>query len=206
MADADDLPPPDEPKRRRRKERFKERDERDDDDIDDRPAKKRAVEPEEDDDSDDIPPSDRVPVTMLLALIGGALVLLTMCVGCGVWSWSTLFGLGSGGGGGGWAADEFVVTSADFQRPRTPFDSPRVSWAVNTVQDPSKQKQYFVVMQCSGQEVIEPLSPFGKGWSTTKSQIVPQFQGLNGPVEVWVEHRANRSVPGTRVSNVYTAR
>ncbi len=222
MADDTDDRPAEPRKAKEPKPRFKERDDTNEED-DDRPRKKRRAaegedEPRPNDRRDDAPPkrkrrvsddADRgprvksnegPPVLMLLALIGSAVGLLAVCVGCGWWSWVWLVGGGDFGG-----VNELEVVSASRQSPLTPFDSPRVQWEVKALRDTStKDGQYYLVMKCGTQEVTKPLSPGGKGWSASGGGPELGLKGSSGPLEVWVEKRRTQvAKDGTVVSNVY---
>lgn len=222
MSDDDD-DRPDEPKKTKTKgpkKRFQERDDTGDDD-DDRPRKKRRTDDEDADDRPDdddkpkkkrrvvtdedrgprVQTNDGPPVMMLLALIGSAIGLLAVCIGCGWWSWVAIVGGGDFGG----SANEFEVTSVSRQAGLRPSDAPSVYWAVAAKRTTStKDGQYYLVMKCGNQTATKKIDPNGgKGWSASGGGQELTLKGSSGPLEVWVEKRPNPVASGTVVSNVF---
>lgn len=197
------------------KPRFKERKDRDDEDDDDRP-RKRSREDDDDDDEDDddegegrgrrrrarqrVVGSDRPPVLFLLGLVFGT-VLLLGCCGVGGWgAYSVLVGGGSGFNFG----SEVEITGASRLSGFGPNTAPTVSWfTVGKANVADFSGAYFVVMKCGGKTHVEPHPIPIKAMTVSGSKPIPEFRGLTGPVEVWVERRTNPNKDGTRVSNVY---
>ncbi|MCU0702445.1 MAG: hypothetical protein MUF18_00450 [Fimbriiglobus sp.] len=187
----DDRPP----KRRRNTE----------DDKDERPTRTRR----KNDDGPRLKANDSIPIVMLIAFIGSAVALLTVCIGCGWFSFDLLVGGGrsggSGGDGGGWSGHEFALTNVSRTPGIGPFNPPpTVNWTVTQKQNTSTGPgQYYVVMKTTnGAMVTEPIAPGGKGWTYSSSRPRIELRGQTGRLEVWVEKRPNPLASGKVVSEV----
>jgi hypothetical protein len=198
------------------RKRFKERGDRDDEE-DDRPARRSRRDEDEDDEEDDRPGrggrrpravgGDRPPVLFLIGLAAGAFLLL---VCCGVGGWGAYSALVGGGAGGGWSVfgrNELEITSA-ARGPAFGFNSaPQVSWSATITAVPAAGKgRHYVVIRCGGVTDVSPVEvpPF-KGATIQQSMTRPALRNTSGPLDVWIERRADPNTPGQKVSNVYRA-
>ncbi len=178
--------------------------------ADDDDKRKRFLE----DDDDDAPPprpkrrgGDGPPVLFLVGLVAGVLAVTGCCGAGGWWVFANVLRGGSGGGWSLFGGNDLEIT----QGGRTPgfgFNAgPQVSWTARIKSAPPKGSHHYVVMTCGGVTDVTPIEvPPLPGATISQSMGHPALRNTAGPIDIWIERRADPNKTGTRVSNTVTIR